>query len=132
LGPLNDQGLAVSRDAGRRLSSSAKRVYARGDLNAAVNLGRRAIALFPEDDAERLTAMPALAEALTNLGNFEEARAVLADAHQIAEQRGNARILAACRLIGFIIDYYSGAHTGDWSNSTLQVISDLVPSLERL
>lgn len=132
LGPLDDQGLAIGRDAARRLSSSARRVYARGDLNAAVNLFRRAIALYPAEDPERVAAMPGYAEALTNLGNFADARAVLAEALQIAQRLRDARIEAACRLIGFIIDYYSGEQSGDWSNDTLQVVAQLIPSLERL
>ncbi|HSC00149.1 MAG TPA: adenylate/guanylate cyclase domain-containing protein, partial [Burkholderiaceae bacterium] len=130
LGPLDDQGVALGRDAGRRLSSSARRVFARGDLHAATNLFLRAIALYPADDRDRLALMPDYAEALTGLGNFAQARSVLADALELA--RGDVRLQASCRVIGFIIDFYSGEQSADWGRETLRVIDELVPPLEAL
>jgi class 3 adenylate cyclase/tetratricopeptide (TPR) repeat protein len=132
LGPLDEQGLAIGRDAARRLASSGRRVYARGDIHAAVNLFQRAVALFAPDDTERLAVMPLYAEALTNLGNFGDARAVLADAAQRARRRDDTRIVAACRLIGFIIDFYSGEQPGEWGTDTLRVVAELVPPLEEI
>jgi class 3 adenylate cyclase/tetratricopeptide (TPR) repeat protein len=132
LGPLDEQGIAVGRDAARRLSAAARRVYARGDLNAAVNLFGRAIALYPSDDPERVAAMPSYAEALTNLGNFADARRTLAEAEQIAQRLNDARTGAACRLIGFIIDYYSGEQSADWTRDTLRTVTELAPMLERI
>jgi class 3 adenylate cyclase/tetratricopeptide (TPR) repeat protein len=132
LGPLNEQGLAAARDGARRLASSARRVYARGDLNAAVNLFRRAVALFPRDDPERMRLLPDCAEALTAMAIFPEARAALSEAATAAARTGDIRVQAASRLNGFIIDYYSGEQQGDWSNETLRAVSELVAPLEQL
>ena len=38
LGPLDEAGVAIGVDAARRLSSAAKRAFARGDMHAAADL----------------------------------------------------------------------------------------------
>ena len=76
--------------------------------------------------------MPEYAEGLTALGNFAEARVVLAQALEAAQRAGHSRIQASCRLLGFIIDYYGGEQQGDWSNETLQAVLELVPPLEQM
>ena len=97
-----------------------------------VNLFRRAVALFAPEDPERLAMMPDFAEGLTALGSFAEARTLLAETQQAAAQAGNSRIEMSCRLLGFIIDYYSGEQQGDWSHQTLRAVLDLVPPLEQM
>ena len=66
------------------------------------------------------------------MGDFAEARILLAETQQAAAQAGNSRIEMACRLLGFIIDYYSGEQHGDWSHQTLRAVLDLVPPLEQM
>ena len=50
LGPLDEKGKDIGRDASRRLASAGRRAFARGDMPAAGNLLRRALATLTDDD----------------------------------------------------------------------------------
>src|SRR5829696_7040745 len=77
LGPLDAAGIGVGRDGARRLSSAGRRAFARGDLNAAANLLRRASALLQSADPFRLPILPELGEVLLEMGQFAEARTII-------------------------------------------------------
>ena len=130
LGPLDEQGMAIGRDAAARLASAAKRALARGDMHAAANLFKRAIALLPNDDAQRIGLLPEFGETLMSLGDFAQARAVLAEAKLAADRTGNARVKASTQLVEMFVRLFSG-EPGDWSEETLRTAQDLVPVLER-
>ena len=130
LGPLDEQGLAVGLDAARRLTAAARRAFARGDMHAAANLYRRAVALLPGTDANRLALLPELGETLMELGDFDDARTVLDEAAATAEQAGNQRIRASARIVRMLVRLYS-AEPGDWSTAALQVAEESIPLLER-
>ncbi|HWI10701.1 MAG TPA: tetratricopeptide repeat protein, partial [Burkholderiaceae bacterium] len=130
LGPLDEQGLAIGLDAARRLTAAARRAFARGDMHAAANLYRRAVALLPGTDANRLALLPELGETLMELGDFDDARQVLDEAAASAEQSGNQRIRASARIVRMLVRLYS-AETGDWSSAALQVAEETIPLLER-
>ncbi|MES2229165.1 MAG: adenylate/guanylate cyclase domain-containing protein [Pseudomonadota bacterium] len=130
LGPLDAQGLAVGADAARRLAGAARRAFARGDMHAAANLYRRATALLPAADANRLALLPELGETLMELGDFDDARAVLDEAAAAAEQAGNQRIRASARIVRMLVRLYS-AEPGDWSAEALQVVEESIPLLEQ-
>ena len=59
LGPLDDKGREIGKDAAGRLASAGRRAFSRGDLNAAENLLPRAIARVVDDDPLLLTMLPA-------------------------------------------------------------------------
>lgn len=120
LGPLDPQGLAIGADGSRRLAGAARRAAGRGDMHAASHLYRRAAALRPALDAERLALLPELAEALMEIGEFADARAVLAEAEQGAASAGVPRVAAAARLVSMFVHLYSGAE-GEWSGPALRV-----------
>src|SRR6185312_4480683 len=68
---------------------SARRAYTRGDAPAAVRLFGRAAALLPPESSERLKLLPALGDALTEVGVWagDNARA-------LAEMERAARLAA--------------------------------------
>ena len=53
---------------------SGKRAFYRGDLQAAANLYGRAIQLVTGEDYVRLKLLPAYAEVMMELGDFQSAR----------------------------------------------------------
>ena len=129
LGPLDEQGTAVGRDAEQRLSNAAKRAFARGDAHAAANLYRRAIALLAANDQRRLALLPEFGEVLIGLGDFTQARAVLAEAQTTAASAGNRRIAASAQLRMMNVRLHS-AEPGDWSEETLRVAHEAIPLFE--
>ncbi|HZT55593.1 MAG TPA: tetratricopeptide repeat protein, partial [Burkholderiaceae bacterium] len=130
LGPLDAAAVAVGADAARRLAGAARRAFARGDMHAAANLYRRAAALLPDADANRLALLPELGETLLELGDFDDARKVLDEAALAAEQAGNQRVRASARIVRMLVRMYS-AEPGDWSSAALQVAEETIPALER-
>jgi len=130
LGPLDESGLTVRSDAARRLSSAAKRAFARGDMHAASNLFRRTIALLASDDPQRTELLPELAETLMGLGDFGGARAVLEEARHAAERISNHRVKASSQLIGMFVRLYSGEQ-GEWSEQSLRTVHEIIPVLEQ-
>ncbi|MGZ6256824.1 MAG: adenylate/guanylate cyclase domain-containing protein, partial [Candidatus Limnocylindria bacterium] len=85
LGMVDDHARVVGVRASEKLASAGRRALVRGDMPAAANLLRRAAATRDALDPERLRILPDLAEALTELGTFDEARAVLRDATEAAQ-----------------------------------------------
>ncbi|HET6657258.1 MAG TPA: adenylate/guanylate cyclase domain-containing protein [Gaiellaceae bacterium] len=80
LGPLDEHGLELGRNAAQRLSSAGRRAFARSDMPAAANLLRRAATILPERDPSRLELIPDLGEALLEVGEFPWAELFLEEA----------------------------------------------------
>ncbi|WP_298830397.1 adenylate/guanylate cyclase domain-containing protein [uncultured Piscinibacter sp.] len=131
LGPLDAQGQATGSDAARRLSSAGRRAAARGDMHAAANLYRRAVAVLDVNDPQRWQLLPDLAETLIGVGDFAGAREALDEASGAADRSGDARLKASSRLLGMFVSLYSGEQQDDWSEETLRVCHELIPTLER-
>jgi class 3 adenylate cyclase/tetratricopeptide (TPR) repeat protein len=129
LGPLDEQGTAIGADAARRLSNAAKRAFARGDTHAAGNLYKRAIALLGENDPLRLVLLPEYGEVLIGLGDFTQARTVLAVAQAAAESVGHRRIAALARLLSMRVRQYV-SEPGGWSDEMLRVANEVSPLFE--
>jgi DNA-binding SARP family transcriptional activator len=108
LGPVDEHVRAVGRDAARRLSASGRRAFAGGDMSGAAGLLRRAAALLPETDADRLDLLPTAGEALHELGDFEGARSILDEAVRGAELRDDAHLTAKARLVRALVDASAG------------------------
>ena len=130
LGPIDEAGEAIGRDGAKRLGSAARRALARGDMHAAASLFKRAVALLPADDDQRIDLLPEFADSLMGLGDFANARAVLTEARGGAEARGNARILASSRLTAVFLATLSREKGGD-AESPLKLVDEVVPGLER-
>jgi tetratricopeptide (TPR) repeat protein len=129
LGPLDEQGVAVGRDAARRLSNAAKRASARGDLHAAASLFQRATALLAAEDPQRVELLPEFAEALMGMGDFAGARTALDEARTAADRISNQRISASSQIVGMFVRLYSG-EPGEWRMETLSTAHGLIPALE--
>ena len=131
LGPLDEKGAAIGIDAARRLAGAAKRAFARGDMNAAANLYRRAAALLGENDRNRVVLLPQLGEVLMELGDFAGAHAVLEDAATAAERLSDDRSRVSAGLVRMLVRLYS-AEPGDWGEAALRAANEAVPLLGRV
>jgi tetratricopeptide (TPR) repeat protein len=107
LGASAEEGAALAERAAGYLGSSGRRAFARGDAPGSVRLFRRAAALLPAESSERLKLLPPLADALTDLGAWDEASALLSEAATTARNIGD-RAAAAQAAVGLV---YVELHT---------------------
>jgi ATP/maltotriose-dependent transcriptional regulator MalT len=99
-------------------------------MPAAVGLFRRAAALVPELSPLRLSLFPDLGEALMNLGEYQQAERVLAEAIDAAALIGDARLLAEARLVRLLVERQS-FDTEGWEAAVLREASRAVPVFEQ-
>src|SRR4029453_3411650 len=85
----------VAERAGTRLVGPGCRAFARRDVPGASNLLARGVALLPAENPDRLAALPDLAAALGEMGEFGRAEPVLVEAVDAAEERGDDALRAA-------------------------------------
>jgi predicted ATPase/class 3 adenylate cyclase len=120
----------LGRHAADYLSSAGRRALARGDLPAAAGLLRRAAALLPEHDPERLRLSMEVGSALLEIGEFTSADEVLADSFERATALGEEALATTAQLIRLRLHYETeGAGTED---IVLREVADAVAALERL
>jgi tetratricopeptide (TPR) repeat protein len=89
LGAVGEQELALAHRAGDRLAAAGQRAFQRGDMPATVNLLGRAAALPTPRGGPGLTVLPELGYALFEIGEVDEASAVLAGARERARADGD-------------------------------------------
>ena len=89
LGAVGEQELALAHRAGDRLAAAGQRAFRRGDMPATVNLLGRAAALPTPRGGPGLTSLPELGYALFEIGEVDEASAVLAGARERARADGD-------------------------------------------
>jgi tetratricopeptide (TPR) repeat protein len=94
LGATGDAEAALAERGAGYLGSSGHRAYARGDAPAAVRLLRRAAALLSPESTARLRLLPTLGEALTDVGDWDDAATLLSEAATTARQIGDRRSAA--------------------------------------
>lgn len=126
LGPLDDLGIGVARDAARRLGSAGSRVFARGDLHAAANLLGRSLHLLGPEDPLRAPLLPEYAESLVALGDFESAGKALNEAESAPL---SPKAKAACQTVTLLMEIYAGKASANWSEEALVRIQDIQHSL---
>jgi class 3 adenylate cyclase/tetratricopeptide (TPR) repeat protein len=121
LGTVDDHARSLGIRASEKLASSGRRAMARGDMPAAANLLRRAAATRERLDPARLVLLPDLGEALTELGEFDEARLILADATDSAAEINDELVAARAGLVRLYTQLYSGESEGDvdWSSAVM-------------
>ena len=112
LGPLDEHGRALGRRAADRLASPGRRAFTRGDMPAAANLLRRAAALLPTNDRERLELLPSLGEALGEIGEFAWAEVFLDEAVAGAGEIGEPPLVASADLARLLVASHG---TEGWS-----------------
>jgi class 3 adenylate cyclase/tetratricopeptide (TPR) repeat protein len=123
LAPLDLHARALALDGSRRLAAAGRRAFARGDVPAAANLIGRATALLDEDDPDRLGLLPDLAEALLQLGRFEDADATLSDAIERANQAAAELVKAHAELVRLIVLQRTG-DAGSWQDTAAVTIAE--------
>ncbi len=128
LGPIDDAGRAIRRDAAQRLGAAARRSLSRGDQHAAHNLFARAVALAGEEPDLRLPMLPELGAVLTDIGRIDDARTVLAEAAAATEL---PRVAAAARIERMMLSLHAG-EPGNWSEAAQALAEELIPQLEAL
>ncbi len=130
-GPPDDAALATGRDASARLGSAGRRAFLRGDMHAASALFRRAAALLPSLAANRLALLPELGEALVELGAFDEAEAVLAEAVEASSATGDEALGQRAALIRLLLRMYTGDEA-DWSRQVDEATTRATSVFSRL
>jgi class 3 adenylate cyclase/tetratricopeptide (TPR) repeat protein len=129
LGPLDAHGAELGARASERLASAGRRAFARGDMPAAANLLRRAVAMLPELSPARLALLPALGEAQMDSGEFVEAGAVLDGAVDAAALVGDARLLAEARLVRLLVARHAAEPEG-WGEEVIREAGRARPVFE--
>jgi len=114
-------GLGVTYHAARRFDLAAT------SLERAVALSRRSEGLFNED---QLPLLEKQADALTELGRFEEALVALRYALRIVGRRDGERSLAFARRLESIGRWYTRVRSFEAGRATLRRSADLVESIE--
>ena len=129
LGPLDDRGRSIGRQASERLRAAGRRAFARGDMPAAANLMRRAAALLPRFDQERLDLLPDLGEALMDVGEFAEAEEVLREAIAAGDESGDHRLRADAALGLMLVEFYADPRP-EWSLRADRIAHSAIPVFE--
>jgi class 3 adenylate cyclase/tetratricopeptide (TPR) repeat protein len=129
LGPLDEHGRQLGVRAAARLSSAGQRAFARGDMPAAANLLRRAVALLPGDSRDRLRRLPDLAEAMLAIGEFAWAETYLDEAIEMAVTADDAGLGASARLLRLRVRSHSG-EAEDWTGRMVAEADRGLPLLE--
>jgi predicted ATPase/class 3 adenylate cyclase len=130
LGPLDAHGLELGERAAAYLTTSGRRAFDRGDMAAAANLLRRAVALLPETDRRRLELLPDLGEALMETGEFAWAELLLGEAVELATKLGDDRLRADATLTQLLVRHHAAADLGAWREDVERATTSLIPSLE--
>ena len=92
LDSVGEQELALAQQAAQHLAAAGEHAFRRGDMPATVNLLGRAAALPTPAGGAGLAALPELGYALFEIGEVEEATAVLAGAWERARADGDRRV----------------------------------------
>jgi class 3 adenylate cyclase/tetratricopeptide (TPR) repeat protein/type II secretory pathway predicted ATPase ExeA len=129
LGPLDEHGRELGIRAAARLYSAGERAFARGDMPAAANLLRRAVALLPAESPDRLALLPDLAEAMMAIGEFAWAETFLDEAIETARAAGHAGIGASAQLLRIRVRSHSAAPE-DWTEQMVEEAERGLPLLE--
>jgi class 3 adenylate cyclase/tetratricopeptide (TPR) repeat protein len=130
LGPLDDHGLALGRRGSTRLGAAGRRAFARGDMAAAANLLRRAAALLPENDRERVELLPELGEAMMETGEFAWAEVFLDAAVEGATALGDETLRADAVLTRLLAGHHAAEDLSAWRAEVEAVTKELIPRLE--
>ncbi|HYZ78154.1 MAG TPA: adenylate/guanylate cyclase domain-containing protein [Gaiellaceae bacterium] len=107
LGLADDAARELGLRAGRLLAAAGRRALGRSDMAAAEGLLSRAVELLPADDPDRIERLLGLSVALRDLGAFERAAEVNAEAMERAAARGLRGVEARGRLNGGFLRLYT-------------------------
>jgi predicted ATPase/class 3 adenylate cyclase len=118
LGTPDEHARQVGDRAARLLSAAGRRAFAQGDMPAAASLLGRAVSLLPSQDPTRLSLLPDLAEALSDLGQFARAEELVEEAIQGAAALDDLRLQMDALVVKFLIR--SSMEEGAWADRILE------------
>ena len=128
LGPVNDEGRVLGRRAAVHLASAGRRAFARGDMPAAASLLQRAADLLAKEEQVRVRLLMDAGEALTEVGQLEEADAVLCDARDSALLLGDAKLARAARIAHLHLRYTTDPQSA--GDGVRDEVESMLPALE--
>jgi len=130
LGSSVERSRELAARAAEYLSEAARRATSRGDMRTAVTLLDRVSALRAGDEAARLRLMPTLGRALTDLGDWDRAHAVLREAVATARASGEAGVAADAEVqLAFLAVH---ADPGTRHDAVLATIASSIEIFETL
>ena len=103
---VGEAELELARRASHHLASAGQRAFQRGDMPATANLLGRAASLSPANGEAGFAALPELGYALFEIGEVEQASAVLADAQAKAHAAGARQVEWRVAITRARIDMY--------------------------
>lgn len=118
LGPVDPGTAELAERAAGHLIGAGGRAFRRRDMSGAVSLLGRGVALLREDDPSRAAALPDLAAALVETGEFGRAETVLTDALAAADRRGDDELRAAAVRVRSVLYLLVGPAPGSESAHT--------------
>jgi class 3 adenylate cyclase len=119
----------LAERAGRLLALAGRRALGRSDMAAAEGLLTRAVELLPDDDPERLERLLGLSVALRELGEFDRAAEINAEAIERAAAAGLDGVAGRGRLNGAFLRLYTDPAGTDELVATAQ---EELPVFERI
>ena len=99
LGPVDEKISSLAERAADQLGSAGRKAHAAHDMPAAANLMRRAVSIAPADHTGRLEMLPLFAEALVEIGEYEEAGTVVTEAIERARATGHRGVESHALII---------------------------------
>jgi class 3 adenylate cyclase/tetratricopeptide (TPR) repeat protein len=130
LGPLDEAGRGVGRRAAAKLASAGRRAFGRGDAAAAANLLGRASDVLSEGDDLRTELLLESAEALVELGKFEEAEMALETAAKASASADDERARARAVLVRYQLGLGRTGSVGDPA-AAIDTIKGAITAFER-
>jgi class 3 adenylate cyclase/tetratricopeptide (TPR) repeat protein len=128
LRPEKDADRRLAERAGEVLQSAGSRAFARGDMSAAAGLLSRSAALHAAHDPRRLALLPDIGTALTALGRYDEALAVLNEAVAAAQAKGDKHLDASARIAR--LDVERQVKMGGWVLQAEEEVRGIIEVLE--
>ena len=130
LGPADERGWKLARQAAEHLADSGRRAFLRGDMPAAVHLFERATALPPPEDPQRLRLLPSLGRALTERGEMERADVVLSEAVESGRAAGEHGVAADATVALAFVRLHtdpesSHAKVREWLEAAIRVFEQV-------
>jgi class 3 adenylate cyclase/tetratricopeptide (TPR) repeat protein len=131
LAPSDPHATELGADGARRLHAAGRRAFVRGDMPAAANLLRRALALLPAAHGHRFVIAPDLAEALMQIGDFAGASETVETTVAAASAAGTPERASAARIVGELVGLFSGSvEAGEWTDRARATVGEVVSAAE--
>jgi class 3 adenylate cyclase/tetratricopeptide (TPR) repeat protein len=125
LGPVDERGKQLAREASALLSATGLRAADRGDIHATVNLLERSISLLPEGDPDALATYSELGLAVAEAGDLQRAD----ELYEAAESSADDLVAAQARMRRIWLGLHRGAAP---QTDAIQPLEAVLATAERL